>query len=204
LLAILEKVYKYDYKNLYSMKKQIIVSTIMLTGALAAFAQEGSVKSQVEVRMLGGEQKIRQAVTSLEGKAGMPLQMMEMRSTGDATKDAKVKALQQEMEAKVKAIHEEYKAKIDAIVGVRKDDDKRASSTRPVMKSPYGNPMMVRGSSTMPRGTSTAPGKTGVMPGRPMMERADERRDERKEQESAPRATSEGEAKGFFSRFFGR
>ena len=57
----------------------------------------------------------------------------KMMTTGDASIDAQIKALNIEMEAKIKAIRDDYLAKIKAIVGEKK---LTASSTRPAMSPP--------------------------------------------------------------------
>lgn len=58
-----------------------------------------------------------------QGRPIMAAQMQMMTptiTTGDAATDAKIKALQTEMEAKIKAIRDEYQTKIKVVIGDRK------------------------------------------------------------------------------------
>lgn len=100
------------------MKKYIISTAIMLTAVASVFAQQGAVTQPSSMPVTGA-----------------PMMMPPTITTGDATTDAKIKALQTEMEAKIKAIRDEYQAKIKALIG-----DKKVN---------MGNDMRNRGSSTL-------------------------------------------------------
>ena len=92
-------------------------------------------------------------------RADTAIMMPPVITTGDATVDAQIKALQQEMETKIKAIREEYRAKIKAAIGDKKVITRPqggSSTTPPRMKGEgegEGEGRMMRGTST--RGTST-------------------------------------------------
>lgn len=70
----------------------------------------------------------------------LPPQGGPMMTTGDATIDAQIKALNMEMETKIKAIRDDYLAKIRTIVGTKRSVV--ASSTRPMMGTTTPRGMM--------------------------------------------------------------
>jgi hypothetical protein len=86
------------------MKKYSILTALALTAVSFASA-ETQVTQQV------GIQKQPQ-----ENRQIMP----PVITTGDATVDARIKALQEEMEVKIKAIREEYQVKIKTAIGDKK------------------------------------------------------------------------------------
>lgn len=81
------------------MKKILITTTLALSTLAFASAQEVSVTA------------------SAQATAARPAMAMPVMTTGDASIDAQVKALRQEMEIKMKALQAEYEVKIKAIVG---------------------------------------------------------------------------------------
>lgn len=86
------------------MKKYIISTTLALTAITFTSAQT-QVTQQIAIQKQPQENR----------------QMMPpVITTGDAAVDAKIKALQEEMEVKIKAIREEYQVKIKAAIGDKK------------------------------------------------------------------------------------
>lgn len=110
--------------------KKYIISTAIVLAAIASVSAESGEKHRVAVRPNGTSTAV-----------GV-MMVQPIITTGDATTDAKIKALQVEMETKIKAIREEYQAKIKAVIG-----DKKVNT---------GNDRMNRGSSTMRMGTHEA------------------------------------------------
>ena len=159
-------------------------------------------------------------VASAEGgRPQVQMMMPPVMTTGDATKDAQIKALQTEMEAKIKVIRDDYQARIKAIVG---DSKPRVASTTPrrgvmMMRGSTTPPMMeredhegrdggrdgmMRGSSTEPermmmQGSTTRPRPNGETPRKPMVQNTESNGNVQPPQ--VPQAPQ-----GFFSRFFGR
>jgi hypothetical protein len=151
----------------------------------------------------------------MRGGKDMPM-MPPTITTGDATVDAQIKALQQEMEAKIKAIRDEYQVKIKTAIGDKKvlNRPQNWSSTTPsgMMRGEPGERMMrgtgtpehqmFNGSSTMRhdgdmmRGTSTRPHRGDLPTGQAV-------RGESTEDGNAD-TNEQGGVRGFFSRFFGR
>lgn len=97
--------------------KKIFTTTIIAFSALSfASAQDASVTA------------------SVQATAARPTMAMPVMTTGDASIDAQVKALRQEMEVKIKALQAEYEVKIKAIVG----------NMRPMMVKPDGSTTTVK------------------------------------------------------------
>lgn len=138
----------------------------------------------------------------MQAAVAVPAQMMAQPviTTGDAATDAKIKALQDEMEAKIKAIREEYRTKIDAAIGDKK--------------------VIGRGIVGTMMGTSTQGTGTRMIMRKEMQEDRREDRQDRREEAKAQgenvgyamrneRANENAEAReggirGFFGRLFGR
>jgi hypothetical protein len=62
-------------------------------------------------------------------RSAMPAGQMPFPTTGDATKDAQIKALITEMNTRIQAIHTEYETKLKAIIGDKAIINSRGSSS---------------------------------------------------------------------------
>ena len=191
------------------MKKYIISSAIVLA-VIASVSAEG------------GEKRGMAARPAVMPTTGAPMMMPPTITTGDAVTDAKIKALQTEMEVKIKAVREEYQAKIKEVIGDKKvntgnDRMNRGSSTmRTGMREASSTRMEERGER---RGTSTMMHRdddmmngSGTPEGRPeKMERGEGQvpsgrqvKGESTGSDSEKAAPSQNGARGFFNRLFGR
>lgn len=119
------------------MKKYIISTSVAFTLVSIVFAQGAEQEVHMEPGMMGrvqvtgagsaqgGSVNVMYAKpgtpTTATARAAMPAVMMGAAmptiTTGDATVDAKIKALQDERYAKIKALNAEYDAKLKAIIG---------------------------------------------------------------------------------------
>ena len=182
------------------MKKYIISSAVLLL-AVTSVAAEERMARRVAV---SGETHTSVAVRA------MPAQMMMEPTimTGDATTDAQIKVLQDEMTAKVKAIHEEYQAKIKVLIGDKKVTVRggmmMATGTRMMQAN-----MRMEGSSTLERGGRNGERRmmaTGTMEvrgeRRPMNNGGERVEGASSGEASTGGAQSEAPKKGFFSRIF--
>jgi ribosomal protein S13 len=192
--------------NKYIISTGIVLATISSVSALETGARE-NIRPVMMMRASS-----TQAVHAISGMAqnmmvgqGMP----SFPTTGDATTDAAIKALQIEMETKIKAIREDYQTKIKAIVGDKKALNRHpmASSTqRDMMRKLEGEverPVMQDGSSSESRPTGDRPtmmqrtGSSSESRPRPMMGRNEG------QVKGAETSVDTGEASGIFG-FFGR
>jgi hypothetical protein len=138
------------------MKKMYIVGAITLLGlSFVSAAETKTVAAKVSPSMMRAI-PVGKASTTAPGSQERGQGQM-VRSTGDATADAEIKALNTEMEAKIKAIHDEYGAKILAVLQARKVT--AGSSTAPRM----GDDRRMMGTNT--HATGTPEGRPGM--GRP-------------------------------------
>jgi hypothetical protein len=163
------------------MKKYIISTAVVVTAIIAASAQG------VEPR----GQAVRPISASANGIPTMPAMPQPIISTGDAATDAKIKALQTEMEAKVKAIRDEYQAKIKLTIGDRKTTISlsRGPSTVPV-------PVDVKAAPAVSSQTEAVTLSEKPEGGRPVTMRSDGT--------IAPATEPQTGVRGFFWRIFGR
>ena len=86
---------------------------------------------------------------------------MARMTTGDATIDAQVKVLRDELETKMRALQTEYEVKIKAIIGDKKPV-RNGTSTPREMRSEEGRPMERREEAQMMR--IEASGEADAMP----------------------------------------
>ena len=189
------------------MKKYIISSGIMALALTPALAEtQAAVGTRVMVT---------------QGRPAAVTAQMQMVpptiTTGDATTDAKIKALQVEMEAKIKVIRDEYQAKIKALIG-----DKKVTVTGGAgmeMREGMGH-MMMEASSTAGGGRGEARGvmmRQGRTEGRSGEESSSARMENNggsmrmqvrsqggEEGDANVEVNVEGGIRGFFGRLFGR
>ena len=130
------------------MKKYIISSALMVAAIASVSAEQSASVTLTKA-------------TPVQGKAmvGMQVQMAQpvTITTGDAAVDAKIKALQQEMEIKIKAIRDDYMAKIKVVIG-----DKKVI-TGGMMLTASGTAMRMDGQGNMGWTTSTSSRPQGRM-----------------------------------------
>lgn len=157
------------------MKKYIITSFIALTAITSLYAEEGMDNE-------GKSMKVMQVNSRSEVGMSEPTSVKEMiikemgqppfMITGDATIDAKIKALHIEMESKIKMIRDDYQAKIKILIGnkklipSKKDMMERGSSTMHMddKKNMKGSStMMIRHYGEMDNGTRTPEGSRPPM-----------------------------------------
>lgn len=89
------------------MKKYIISSVLIIAATLSAAAEGSAVAGSATL-------KARPMMPAQGGPMNMNI------TTGDAITDAKIKALQIEMEAKIKTLHEDYMKQIKVVIGDKK------------------------------------------------------------------------------------
>lgn len=122
------------------MKKITVTCALILAATLAVHAEEGSRAMGSRPDMVRPEAR---AMMGMMATSSRPLTAMAdmMRgdipmpviTTGDATTDARLKALNTEMIAKIKAITDEYQTKMKAIIG-----NKNVTVSAPIMQATPG------------------------------------------------------------------
>lgn len=124
------------------MKKLLITTTLALSTFALVNAEAGTSTRAMPMRPL---------------EAGLMARM----TTGDATIDAQVKVLRDELETKMRALQTEYEVKIKAIIGDKKPV-RNGTSTPREMRSEEGRPMERREEAQMMR--IEASGEADAMP----------------------------------------
>lgn len=120
------------------------------------------------------------------GTTTMPAALPPMVATGDQKIDEKIRALHKEMEGKIKAIRDEYQKKVRALVGERKAT--LASSTKEMRKEVRENVKEERKEMRKELASTTK----------------EMRKEFREEVRGTSTANPQGNAWGFFRRFFGQ
>lgn len=190
------------------MKKYTIATSVIVATLTFVSAQNyGEKPTRLEEMKQASMQKMMRSTSSpaemgkMMEKGIMPLLGVSIMMTGDQETDAKLKALQVEMEGKIMAIRNEYQAKVKAIVGDRN------GIAKPPTVGMMGSTTPRRGDARMMQGTSTE--------GSPSYKEGDTRKMEMQmkrpqpemgatmDRPQPPQQQEEG-FRGFFERLFGR
>lgn len=198
------------------MKKYIITTGIALLALSSVYAENREVHTTQPGRM-GRPMMATSTRPAMRTEGSISAQMMSPSiTTGDATTDAAIKALQIEMEAKIKAIRQEYQVKIKALIGDKNvtinNGDSMVITGSATMRGDDHERMM-RGSSTMMNHDERMRASTthdGEMMDRQMIHQEGKTSDgqgvsngsTKTEGGHAPQA--QGGVRGFFGRLFGR